>query len=93
MQTFLTVTLPLSTPGLLLAVFFILIPTFGEFVAPRIAGGASGAMYGMAIEDTFGRMADWPFGAALSFLLLALSLVIAVILMRRVGVETLMEAL
>ena len=92
-QTFLTVTLPLSIPGLLLAVFFILIPTFGEFVAPRIAGGSSGAMFGMAIEDAFSRMADWPFGSAMAFLLLTLSVVIAFILIRRVGLETLMEAL
>jgi len=93
MQTFLTVTLPLSIPGLLLAVFFVLIPTFGEFVAPRIAGGTSGAMYGMAIEDAFIRMANWPFASAMTFLLLAISLVIAIILIRRVGLETLMEAL
>lgn len=92
-KTFLTVTLPLSIPGLVLAIFFILIPTFGEFVAPRIAGGSSGAMYGMAIEDAFSRMANWPFGSAMAFLLLALSIIIGIILLRKVGVETLMEAL
>jgi len=92
-ETFLTITLPLSTPGLILAVFFILIPTFGEYVAPRIAGGSSGAMYGCAIEEAFGRMHDWPFGSAMAIVLMVFSLIISIILIRRVGVETLMEAL
>ncbi|NIR86835.1 ABC transporter permease [Candidatus Bathyarchaeota archaeon] len=93
LENFRKITLPLSMPGLLVATFFVLIPTFGEYVAPVLAGGTSGAMIGTAIETAFKRMHDWPFGSAMSFLLLIIALITSLVLIRKTGLRTLMESL
>jgi spermidine/putrescine transport system permease protein len=92
-ENFRKITLPLSMPGLLIATFFVLIPTFGEFIAPLLAGGTSGAMIGSAIEVTFNRMHDWPFGSAMAFLLVIIALITSLVLIRKAGLRTLMESL
>jgi spermidine/putrescine transport system permease protein len=92
-ENFRKITLPLSMPGLLVATFFVLIPTLGEFVVPILAGGTSGAMIGSAIEATFKRMHNWPFGSAMSFLLLIIALIASLVLIRKAGLRTLMESL
>jgi len=93
LENFRKITLPLSMPGLLIATFFVSIPTFGEFVAPALAGGASGAMIGSAIESAFKRMHDWSFGSAMSFLLVIIALITSLVLIRKAGLKTLMESL
>ncbi|MBX6321293.1 MAG: ABC transporter permease [Rhodospirillaceae bacterium] len=70
------IILPLSLPGLLVGVVLIFIPVIGSFMEPRILGGRAGTMLGTVIEDQFTEVFDWPFGAALSFLLLAIVLVL-----------------
>jgi len=92
-ENFTKITLPLSMPGLLVATFFVLIPTYGEFIAPILAGGPSGAMIGSAIETAFGGMHNWPFGSAMCFLLLIIALITSLVLMRKAGLRTLMESL
>lgn len=75
-KVFLRITLPLSLPGLLVGVILIFIPVIGSFMEPRILGGRSGIMLGTIIEDQFTELFNWPFGAALSFILLAIVLVL-----------------
>jgi spermidine/putrescine transport system permease protein len=70
------IILPLSLPGLLVGVVLIFIPVIGSFMEPRILGGRAGTMLGTIIEDQFTEVFNWPFGAALSFLLLAIVLVL-----------------
>ncbi|MEZ5824342.1 MAG: hypothetical protein R3C97_06265 [Geminicoccaceae bacterium] len=48
----------------------------GSFMEPRILGGRMGTYYGTVIEDQFVAVYNWPLGAALSFILLAVVLVI-----------------
>ncbi len=91
-ENFRKITLPLSVPGLLVATFFVMIPMFGEFVAPVIAGGTSGATIGTAIEEAFKRM-NYPFGSAMSFLLVGIALATSFVLIRKTGLRTLMESL
>jgi len=93
LENFRKITLPLSMPGLLVATFFVSIPTIGEYVAPVLAGGTSGAMIGTAIETAFKRMHDWSFGSAMSFLLLIIALITSIVLIRKAGLRTLMESL
>jgi spermidine/putrescine transport system permease protein len=93
LENFRKITLPLSMPGLLVATFFVLIPVLGEFVAPVLAGGTSGAMIGTAIEAAFKRMHNWPFGSAMSFLLVIIALITSLVLIRKAGLRTLMESL
>jgi len=92
-KRFLKITLPLSSPGLLVATFFVLIPVLGEFVTPVLAGGSQGVMYGNAIDASFTSMMAWPFGSALSIFLMIISLTVATMLIRMISLEKLMESL
>ncbi|MEM8730373.1 MAG: ABC transporter permease [Pseudomonadota bacterium] len=68
--------LPLSLPGLLAGAVLIFVPVVGSFMEPRILGGRVGTYYGTVIEDQFVAVFNWPLGAALSFILLAVVLLI-----------------
>ncbi|WP_171180428.1 ABC transporter permease [Ruegeria sp. HKCCD8929] len=73
------VILPLSLPGLLAGAVLIFVPVVGSFMEPRILGGRVGTYYGTVIEDQFVAVFNWPLGAALSFILLAVVLLILAI--------------
>ncbi len=75
-QAFLRVTLPLSLPGVLAGVIMTFIPVMGSFVEPRILGGKEGTMIGTVIEDQFVQLFNWPFGAAIAFILLIMVLIL-----------------
>ncbi|WP_068114990.1 ABC transporter permease [Tropicimonas marinistellae] len=68
--------LPLSLPGLLAGAVLVFVPVVGSFMEPRILGGRFGTYYGTVIEDQFVAVFNWPLGAALSFILLAVVLLI-----------------
>lgn len=91
-QAFLRVTLPLSLPGVLAAFFFVFIPTLGEWVTPALVGGAQGIMYGNLIQDQFVRALNWPLGAVLSLVLMALVLALILIFNRFLRVSDLAGA-
>ena len=71
-----TVILPLALPGLVSGSILIFVPVIGSFMEPRILGGRIGVTMGTVIEDQFTQAYNWPLGAALSFTMLALVLVI-----------------
>ncbi|WP_146587890.1 ABC transporter permease [Puniceibacterium confluentis] len=68
------VILPLALPGVLAGAVLIFVPVVGSFMEPRILGGRVGTYYGTVIEDQFVAVFNWPLGAALSFVLLAVVL-------------------
>ena len=68
--------LPLCAPGLAAGAVLIFVPVVGSFMEPRLLGGREGTFYGTVIEDQFTAVFDWPLGAALSFVLLAVVLAI-----------------
>lgn len=70
------VVLPLSLPGLFAGVVLTFIPVIGSFMEPRILGGPAGIMLGTVIEDQFTAVFNWPLGAALSFIMLGIVLLI-----------------
>ncbi len=70
------IILPLSLPGLLAGAVLIFVPVVGSFMEPRILGGRFGTYFGTVIEDQFVAVFNWPLGAALSFILLAVVLLI-----------------
>ena len=67
--------IPLAMPGMVAGAVLIFIPVVGSFMEPRILGGRAGTFYGTIIEDQFVAVFNWPLGAALSFILLAVVLV------------------
>ncbi|CEP36782.1 MULTISPECIES: ABC transporter permease [unclassified Halomonas] len=68
--------LPLSLPGLLAGAVLVFVPVVGSFMEPRILGGRMGTYFGTVIEDQFVAVYNWPLGAALSFILLAVVLLV-----------------
>jgi spermidine/putrescine transport system permease protein len=68
------VILPLAAPGIVAGAVLIFVPVVGSFMEPRLLGGRLGTYYGTVIEDQFVAVFNWPLGAALSFILLAVVL-------------------
>ncbi len=68
--TFLKVTVPLTMPGIISGIILVFIPCLGSFLTPDLLGGANAIMIGNVIERQFKAANDWPFGSALSFLLM-----------------------
>lgn len=65
-KRFFGVTLPLSLPGVIAASLLIFIPTVGDFVTPALVGGPDGLMIANIIQAQFGKVNNWPRGAALA---------------------------
>lgn len=68
-RTFFSVMVPLTLPGIIAGAIITFIPAFGALVTPALLGGPDSLMIGNAIESQFKSANDWPFGAALSMLL------------------------
>jgi spermidine/putrescine transport system permease protein len=86
-EQFRRVTLPLSMPGLLAAFFMVFIPTVGEYITPLLVGGTGGTMYGNIIQDFFVRAANWPLGAAMSIVMLVVTLILAAMALKLIDVR------
>jgi spermidine/putrescine transport system permease protein len=69
-QAFRYVTLPLTMPGVIAASLLTFIPAIGDFVTPDLLGGAQTTTIAKVIQSLFLSARDWPFGAALGFLLI-----------------------
>jgi len=70
--TFLTVTLPLSLPGLAAGALLVFIPATAEFIVPEMLGGPDANLLGRAIWNEFFSSRDWPATAALAIAMVAL---------------------
>ena len=73
-QTFVKVILPLSLPGGIVGALFTFVLAVGDFLAPELVGGIEGFTYGRLIFSQFGLAFNWPLGAALSIVLMAVAL-------------------
>lgn len=69
-QTFFRVTLPMSLPGLLAGCALVFLPTAGDFATAQLLGGPESYMMGNLIDGVFEGGGYWPFGAALTTLVL-----------------------
>ena len=76
-RRFLRITLPLSLPGVIGAAILIFVPTTGDYVTPALVGGTEGTMIANMIEVQFNGVGNWPLGAALSLVSMAMVAVIA----------------
>jgi spermidine/putrescine transport system permease protein len=86
-SAFLHVTLPLSMPGVVAATILTFIPAMGDFVTPDLLGSGQQTTIAQVIQERFLDGRDWPFGAALAFILLAITMVGTVIALRNVRRE------
>jgi spermidine/putrescine transport system permease protein len=61
---------PQTLPGLLSGVIFVAIPAFGDYVVPQLLGGDKALMIGSLVANQFTETPDWPYGAALTLIML-----------------------
>lgn len=73
-DAFLHVTLPLTMPGIVAAAILTFIPAMGDFVTPDLLGGAETTTIAKVIQEIFLEGRDWPYGAALGFVLMIVTL-------------------
>jgi spermidine/putrescine transport system permease protein len=78
LRTFVRVTVPLTIPGIAAGCVFVFVLSIGNFVTPNLLGGGHSLMVGNLIFDQFLSARDWPFGAALAFVLIGLMMVLLV---------------
>jgi len=83
-KAFLTVTLPLSMPGIIAGSLLVFIPAVGEFVIPDLLGGPDSLMIGRLLWTEFFSNRDWPVAAAVAVAMIGLIL-IPLLLLQRVG--------
>jgi len=82
LRTFLSVTLPLSMPGVIAGSMLVFIPAIGEFVIPSLLGGPSTLMIGRVLWDEFFTNTNWPRAAAVAMAMLVV-VVVPIILLQR----------
>ncbi|PQM27652.1 spermidine/putrescine ABC transporter permease [Sphingopyxis lindanitolerans] len=83
-RTILRIVVPLAAPGIVAGVMITLIPALGAYLTPDLMGGTDSQMIANVIERQFKKANDWPFGSALSFLLIyAMFILIALQSLRR----------
>ena len=84
-STFFRVVFPQGLPGMIAGIIIVGAPAAGEYVIPAILGGGKTLMYGNVIADQFGSAFQWPYGAALSVILVGLLLIVITVLVRLFG--------
>lgn len=72
-RTFFSVIFPLTWHGVLSGIIIVFVPALGAFFIPEVLGGTDSQLIGNVIERQFKSANDWPFGGALSFLLMYLT--------------------
>ncbi|KQS53877.1 spermidine/putrescine ABC transporter permease [Brevundimonas sp. Leaf363] len=70
LRAVMTVVVPLAGAGIASGLLLTFIPVLGSYLAPDLLGGPDSLMIANVIERQFKRANDWPFGAALAFLLM-----------------------
>lgn len=77
------VVIPLTAPGFRAAAILAFIPSLGAYLTPDLLGGGKTVMAGNLIQNQFTTARDWPFGSAVSLLVMAIITALLVFWMRR----------
>jgi len=86
-RAFFEVTFPLCIPGLVVGAVFTFIFAVGDYVIPQLLGGGKSLLIAQAIVLEFETSQNWPGGAALSMVLLAIILAILIATLRWIRME------
>jgi spermidine/putrescine transport system permease protein len=70
------VVVPISRPGTIAGCLLVFIPCLGAYLTPDLMGGGKTVMIGNLVQNQFTTARDWPFGAAISLLLMAMVLLV-----------------
>lgn len=85
------VVLPAIKPGVIAGSMLVFIPSLGSFLAPDILGGGKKIMVGNLIAMQFQGSRNWPFGAAVSMILMTVALIVLIVLIRRGNKDVMMH--
>ncbi|WP_051085734.1 ABC transporter permease subunit [Neomegalonema perideroedes] len=86
-RSFLSITLPLSLPGILAGCLLVFIPAVGEYVIPALLGPSDTLMIGRVLWDEFFTGRAWPIASAVAIAML-LFLVAPIMLFRNAQGQT-----
>jgi spermidine/putrescine transport system permease protein len=92
-QAFKEVTLPLSLPGVSAGCLLVFVLTSGTYLPPMILGGPGNDMIANLIFKRIIGTLDWPFGSAISVILLALLSIIIYTYNRYLGINQIFKGL
>lgn len=81
-ESFRRIILPLTMPGIVAGSILVFIPSLGAYITPDLLGGAKSIMIGNVIYSQFMSARDYPFGCAISFVLMAVMLAATLIYFR-----------
>ena len=82
-ETIWRIVIPLTAPGFRAAAILAFIPSLGAYLTPDLLGGGKTVMAGNLIQNQFTTARDWPFGSAVSLLVMAIITALLVFWMRR----------
>jgi spermidine/putrescine transport system permease protein len=85
LATVFRVVVPLAKPGIIAGSVLVFIPCLGAYLTPDLLGGGRTVMVGNLVQNQFTTARDWPFGSAVSVLLMAIIVPIIWIFLRREG--------
>lgn len=83
LATLFRVIVPLSQPGIVAGSVLVFIPCLGAYLTPDLLGGGRTVLVGNLVQNQFTNARDWPFGSAVSVLLMALVTLLVWGLLRR----------
>lgn len=86
-QTFWRVTLPITFPGIFSAIILVFIPSLGIYTVTDMLGGGKVMYIGNIIKNQFGAIRNWPLGAALSVLLILITMLLIFLYTRFAKIE------
>ena len=87
-RVFSSVVIPLTLPGIAAGTLLVFVPAIGMFAVTDLLGGARVPLIGNVIQNQFLQARDWPFGAALGVVFLALFAAAYWLLRARRGAES-----
>ena len=83
------VIMPLAKPGIIAGAVLVFIPCLGAYLTPDLMGGGKTVMIGNLVQNQFTTARDWPFGAAASLVLMALTSGLLFVVLRKQGQDVL----
>jgi spermidine/putrescine transport system permease protein len=83
LATLFRVTIPLSRPGIVAGSVLVFIPCLGAYLTPDLLGGGQTILVGNLVQNQFTTARDWPFGAAVSVILMMLVTALVWMFLRR----------
>lgn len=83
LETLRHVIIPLAMPGIRAGFILVFISCLGAYLTPDLLGGGKTIMIGNVVQNQFTAARDWPFGAALSLVLMLFVMLLLMPLLRR----------